>query len=311
MNHTATPSRSLLPQLVALALLLLTAAALFWPQQPGRRGDGALLVLMPAPDPLRRDALGELADFLEVQAKIDLHVVLAADRAALVAGLPEALVVICPDAVALTLPASSWQPLVAGRRPVPWNLRPTSVLVSRRSVSPEERPWLTAPGRTVFGDSLSLVCLAPLCLDRGADGDTDWAGLPAGVAWGIDPFDHRGVLAAAQYGAFDHAVVRQWDVDLALATGRLNPQQWRVHRLSDPVPDIVALASRRLSRGVRLDLQEALSVLGRRAVGETNGTGRLEARLGALGFEGFNLLLGPDFERLRRRYGSCWTHPGP
>lgn len=307
MKQPAVPARSLLPQLVALALLLITAAALFWPQQPDRRGDGALLVLMPEPDPLRRDALGELAAYLEVQARIDLHVVLAADRAALIARLPDALVVLCPDAVALTLPSSSWQPLVVGRRRVPWNLRPTSVLVSRRGVAFQARPWLTAPGRTVFGDSLSLVCLAPLCLDD----DSDLGGLPAGVAWGTDPFDHRGVLAAAQYGAFDHAVVRQWDADLALATGRLDPQQWLVRQIGDPVPDVVALASRKMSRGVRLDLQEALSILGRRAAGETVAAGRLEARLGALGFEGFNLLLGPDFERLRRRYGSCWPHSGP
>jgi len=293
--------------MVALALLLLTAAALFWPQHLDRRSDGALLVLMPEADPLRRDALGELAAYLEVQARIDLHVVLVADRAALIAGLPEALVVLCPDAVALTLPAAAWQPLVAGRRRVPWNLRPTSVLVSRLGVAPQVQPWLTTPGRTVFGDSLSLVCLAPLCLND----DTHLSGLPAGVAWGTDPFDHRGVLAAAQYGAFDHAVVRQWDADLALATGRLNPQQWLVRQIGDPVPDMVALASRELTRGVRLDLQEALSILGRRAAGETDAADRLEARLGALGFEGFNLLLGPDFERLRRRYGSCWPHSGP
>ena len=307
MNETGTRVPSLLSQVTALALLLLTAAALFWPLQPEKRGDGALLVLMPESDPLRRDALGDLATYLRTQARIDLHVTLAVDRAALIAGLPEALVVLCPDAVALTLPASSWQPLVAGRRRVPWNLRPTPVLVSRRDAAEWDKPWLSVPERTVFGDSLSLVCLAPLCSDE----PTRLTGLPAGVAWGTDPFDHRGVLTAAHLGAFDHAVVRQWDADAALAAGRLNPAEWRVRRIGDPVPDVVVLASRKLSRGVRIDLQEALSVLGRRTAGGTADAGRLEARLGALGFEGFNLLIGPDFERLRRRYGSCWPCSGP
>ena len=52
--------------------------------------------------------------------------------------------------------------------------------------------------------------------------------------------------------------------DLAFAAGRLDPAVWQVRRLSEPMPDVVVLVSRRLAQGVRLDLQEALSVLGRR-----------------------------------------------
>lgn len=300
-------SRPILAQLVALALLLLTAAAVFWPDQPDRRGDGTLLVIMPRSSPARLDALAELATYLGTQARLDLRLEVVGDRAAFEAGLTEAIVVLGPDAVGLALPAAVWQPLVVGRRRVPWNLRPTSVLVSRIDQSAGAEPWSTAPSRTVFGDSLSLVCLAPLA--GGASAAP--VALPSGVAWGDDPYDHAGVLAAAHHGAFDHAVVRQWDADAALTSGRLDPESWRVRRLGDPVPDVMVLASRRLSRGVRLDLQEALSVLGRRAAGVSLPQARLEAHLGALGFEGFNLLLGPDIEGLRRRYGNCWPHPGP
>jgi hypothetical protein len=131
------------------------------------------------------------------------------------------------------------------------------------------------------------------------------------VAWGNDPYDHRDVLAAARHGAYDHAVVRQWDAEAALSSGRLDPRRWRVRRLGDPVPDIVVLASRSLSRAARIDLQESLSTLGRDASGKGAGGIDLDGRLAALGFEGFNLLLGPDFDRLRRRYSPCWPDPGP
>jgi hypothetical protein len=303
---TGSGSRSgpWLTRLGALALVLLAAAALFWPRQSAVRGDGSLLVLLPEADARRHDALAALAAHLGASGRLDLHVQTVPDRAGLDAALGDALVIVCPDGAALSLPSAAWQPLAVGRRRVPWNLRPTSVLVSRLPDLAGAAPWRTDPRRTVLGDSLSLVCLAPLCPDGEA------GPLPAGVGWGRDPYDHRGVLEAARHGAYDHAVVRQWDADLAFAAGRLDPAVWQVRRLSEPMPDVVVLVSRRLAQGVRLDLQEALSVLGRRREEGSATERRLETQLGLIGLEGFNLLLGPDFDRIRQRYGRCWPRTG-
>ncbi|HOX26633.1 MAG TPA: hypothetical protein PLL30_05585 [Candidatus Krumholzibacteria bacterium] len=286
--------------LVALALLGLTVAALLWPRRPAEHGDGTLLAYLPAADGDRQEALEALAAYLGREAGLSLQLEIAGDRLSFGAGLAGALVVLAPDGPALALPAAGWQPLAAGRRPAPWNLRPTAVLVSRQSAAADPAPWLTAPARTVFGDSLSLVCLAPLC-SADARGS-----LPPGVTWGRDPYDHRDVLVAAAYGVFDHAVVRQWDADAALAAGRLEPGAWRVRRLSDPVPDLMVLGSRRLPAAARLDLQQALTVLGRDASDQSAATRLVRLQLGQLGLDGFNLVLGPDFERLRRHYSHCW-----
>jgi hypothetical protein len=263
-----------------------------------------LLVLLPEADPRRIDALEALTAHLGASSRVDLDLHVVADEAAFVAALDEALVLFCPDGVALPLPSAAWQPLATGRRRVPWNLRPSSVLVTRRPERAGEAPWSTDPGRTVFGDSLSLVCLAPLC--QGGEARIR----PEGVSWGGDPFDHRGVLEAARHGAYDHAVVRQWDAERAFAAGRLDPSVWRVRSLSGPLPDLVLMASRRLPQAARLDLQEALTVLGRRSETGAAREERLCARLAVMGLEGFNLLLGPDFDHVRRRYGGCWPPAG-
>lgn len=290
--------------LVGTGLVVLAVASVFYPREAMVRDDGTLLALLPEPDPRRREALGELTAYLSDQAGIQLRLQLTADTEAFAAALPGALVALCPDAVGLSLPTSAWQALVAGRRRVPWNLRPTSVLVSRRGAPQTVRPWVTAPSRTVFGDSLSLACLAPLC--DGSAAPTR----PVGVGWGRDPYDHRPVLIAAAHGAYDHAVVRQWDADAALAAGSLDPAVWTVRRLSDPVPDVVLLVSRRLPGGARLDLQEALTMLGRDPAHGDLESRLVRSQLGLLGLDGFNLLLGPDFERLRRQHGRCWPGAG-
>ncbi len=238
--------------------------------------------------------------FLEQQANVELRLAVAPDRETFSASLPGALVALCPDGVAIGLQSTSWQALATGRRRVPWNLRPVAVLVSRLGTPGGETPWSTAPGRTAFGDSLSLVCLAPLC-----EGDAA-ASRPAGVTWGRDPYDHRALVAAAAYGAFDHVVARQWDVAAVQATGVLDPNQWRVRRLSDPMPDVVVLGSRRLTSTARLDLQQALAVLGRESGEQTPQQASVRAHLGQLGLDGFNLLLTPDFDRIRRRFCACW-----
>ncbi len=288
--------------LVSCCLLGLTAAAVFTPRLPSWRGDGSLLVLLPAADARRGEALDDLAAYLGRHSQLRLHVKIVPDRAAFVDALPEALLTLSPDGVALSLPSSSWQALATGRRRAPWNQRPMPVLVSRRDGSAIDRPWRTAPARTVFGDSLSFVCLAPLCEDGMA------APPPGGPGWGLDPYDHRGVLAAAAHGAYDHAIVREWDAVAALAAGQLDPAQWYVRPLGEPVPDVVVFASRRLAGTVRLDLQEALTLLGRDDVDLAPADRLAQVQLGLFGLDGFNLLLGPDIERLRRLHERCRPH---
>ncbi len=291
--------------LVLALLLLLTAAALWWPRAGSGDSDGTLLVLSPAADPRREEALAALARYVGDAAGQRLRLEVARDRAAFAAGLSSAAFVLTPDAVAVTLPAAAWQPLAAGRRRVPWNLRPSAVLISRVDAAGGDRPWQTAPDRTAVGDSLSLVCLAPLCAD-GRDG-----GLPAGVTWGDDPYDHRALFLAARHGAFDHVLGRQWDLEALLAAGRLDGDRWRVRTVSDPVPDLVIMVNRRVPMPSRLAVQQALSVLGRQEQPAFAGAAILAVQLGRLGLDGFNALLGPDFDRLRRRFGPCWPRLAP
>lgn len=303
MTDARKPSLPLFPLAVASLLVGLALAAALWPEPARERADGTLLVLLPGGDPRRAEVLEDLAATLGASAALDLHLQAVPTAHAFHAAADRALVAIVPDGLALSLPADRWQALATGRRRVPWNLRPAAVLVSRTSVPPTATPWRSAPSRTVFGDSLSLVCLAPLC-EAG-----DAPALPAGVAWGDDPYDHRGVLLAARHGAFDHAIVRQWDAEKVRTAGWLPASHWRITRISDPVPDIVALGARRLPTASRMDLQRALSVIGRQLDARDERDHGLEAGLGLLGLDGFNLLLGPDFEQMRRHYRACWPAP--
>ena len=293
--------RSRLPLVVAVLLVLLAAAARWWPVDPVVRGGGTLLVLMPRDDARRETMLTEFAQLLGQAVSLDLRLALAGDREEFQAGLDEALLVLCPDGPAIALPTGAWQPLATGRRRAPWNLRPRPVLVSRLEADTTSAPWRTAPRRTVFGDSLSLVCLAPVIAEAGTP-------LPSGVTWGDDPYDHGGVLVALANGAFDHAVVRQFDAEAALATGRLPAESWRMRRLGAPVPDIMVMVSRRLPTATRRELQLTLSVLGREMDGPSEGAAGLVAGLGLLGLDGFNFtpMLGTDVERARGRYGAGW-----
>lgn len=297
---------SRMPLLVAVVLLALAAGALWWPTEPDVRGGGALLVYLPEADARREAALEELAAVVGRQTALDLSLVVARDQDRFRDGLDEAVLVLCPDGPAISLPTDAWQPLATGRRRVPWNLRPRPVLVSRIDADTTACPWRTAPARTVFGDSLSLVCLAPVI----AEGRTI---RPEGVAWGGDPYDHRGVLAALAHGAYDHAVVRQFDAEAAVAAGLLPTHHWRVRRLGAPVPDIMVMVSRRLSSATRRDLQMALGVLGRELGGPGEDTAALVAALGCLGLDGFNFtpMLGTDVDRARRRYGAGWPPTRP
>jgi hypothetical protein len=300
-DGTPTPWRSLA---VAAALILLALAAVIWPAENARRAQGRLLVLMPHHDVRREEALQRLAAALARSTRLDVTLEVALDLDGFHDRLDRAVLVLAPDAVTLSLPPESWQPMVTGRRRTPWNLRPTSVLVSRIDGPSAAEPWLSAPTRTVFGDSLSLVCRAAWCR-REANAT------PAGVAWGDDPYDHRPVLEALRHGAFDHAVVRQWDLEAAIDEGWLTRSEWRITELGAPVPDVVVLASRRLPAGVRMEVQRALTVIGRELDGPSATQRELVLGLGLLRLDGFNLLIGPDFERFRRQYDTCWPRTGP
>ncbi|MDD5720443.1 MAG: hypothetical protein PHQ53_12210 [Candidatus Krumholzibacteria bacterium] len=291
--------------LVAGCLLVLTLAAVLIPPQLPHGGDDTLLALLPEPDPRRQEALIALTAFLNQKIGLNLRVQTVTDKTAFAAAAPAALLTFSPDAVALNLPLSQWQALAAGRRRVPWHQRPAAVLVSRRDAADSVlAPWRTQPARTVFGDSLSLVCLAPLCAE-----DTSGA-LPAGVGWGSDPYDHSAVLAAVIHGAYDHAVVRQWDAEAAQLFGTLDPARWQIRRLSDALPDLVVMVARRAPAALRLELQEALTMLGRADAEQDPNNRLVRAHLGQFGLDGFNLLLGPDCDRLRRLYGRCWLGSG-
>ncbi len=289
--------------LAAAAVLLLAILALVWPPQ-GARDGGTLLVLDGTAGPRLRQVYQPLAQYCGELLGEDLDVDVVTTRDAFVTAAPRAVVLLCPDAVAFAVSAAQFEPLAVGRRRAPQNLRPCSVLVSRRAAGLVKQPWLAAPRRTVFGDSLSLVCLVPLCVDGGR------ARLPAGVVCGDDPYDHRAVLQALVLGAFDYAVVRQWTAETYQEAGRLPVSEWEVRRLSEPLPDIVLLANREVPAGRRLALREGLVTLGRRP-GETTVAAQVaRAALVGMDLDGFNLLMEPDFEANRRRFGSCWPRTG-
>lgn len=305
MTRISQGARPRIPLVVGVLLLVLAGAARWWPAELMPRPGGTLLVLLPEPDPRREEALAGLAGHLGTAAGIDLGLVVARDLAGLHAQSSDAMLVMGPDAAVLSLEPAAWYPLVSGRRRAPWNLRPVPVVVSRRSVAEAARPWQTAPRRTVVGDSLSLVCRALL-------GPADLAAArAAGVAWGRDPYDHRPVLRALEMGAFDHAVVRQWDAEAMVAAGHLGSDRWRVRAARDPVPDVLIVASRRLPTARRVSLQQALSLLGRSHDVADPESRAVTAGLGLLGLDGFNLLAAPDLDQVRRRYAGCWPTTGP
>lgn len=293
-----TPPR--IPLVVGALLLILAGAARWWPTDSIPRPGGTFLVLLPEPDARREEALGRLVAYLGSAAGVDLRLGVARDLAALDEQASSAMLVMGPDAALLSLDAEAWHPLVSGRRRAPWNLRPVPVVVSRRAAGEELQPWRTSPQRTVIGDSLSLVCRTLL----GADGLA--AARSSGVTWGTDPYDHRPVLLALEQGAFDHAVVRQWDAAALVEAGHLLADRWSIRAMKEPVPDILILASRHLPAARKIALQQGLSLLGRELGATAPESRAVIAGLGLLGFDGFNLLAAPDLDQVRRRHAGCW-----
>jgi hypothetical protein len=78
-----------------------------------------------------------------------------------------------------------------------------------------------------------------------------------------------------------------------------------------PVPDLVVLADRRLPAADRLALGERLAGIGRELAELTPDERELDAALPSLGLAGFNLLIEPDFERMRGIFAAGWPQPRP
>lgn len=286
----------------AIFVLLLALGALLWPADHRMAAEGKVVVFDPTGDLSRVENLYRpLVAFLEQVSGQSLGLVTVRTREAFLAGAgPEAAFLLCPDGLALQLPHGDFYPVVNARRAAPRNLRPRGVLVYRKSAGLVDEPWRSRPGRTVVGDSLSLAaCAAVLAGARPGD---------LRCHWGPDPYDHAPVLHAARLGAFDYACVRQWDADRFLAEGLLSGTEWGVATMSDPVPDLVLLASLRVPRADRLLVGESLSRLARTQEPATAAQERLLGGMPLLRLAGFNLLLEPDFERVRGIFSRHW-HP--
>ena len=292
----------------ALGVLLLAAAAVWWPRPVHLTAAPVVVVLDPAGEERRLGevwpALGAVLAAARPEAPRLVVARTLPEFRQLATGRPDYLV--CPDGVALGLDPAAWVPVAAGRRPAPRNLRPHGVLLSRVAAAGDPTPWLTRPGAVIFGDSLSLTATGVL---RPAAAST--AGLPGIVSWGPDPYDHGPVLHALRLGAFAFAVVRQWDAERFLAQGLLDPAAWTVRELTVPVPDLVVLADRRVPAAERLALGERLSGIGRELADLTPAERRLAAALPCLGLAGFNLLIEPDFELVRGNFAADWPRPRP
>jgi len=308
MSETREPDGAavhpgLVTVVAGLLVLVLAAGAAFWPQ--GRRPDQTHSLLVfdssGASERVPRvyEPLGKYLGEITGQAlRLTVVRTVVDYRSALVAH-PDFVFV--PDGLALQTAGAGYLPLAVGRRSAPYNLRPRSVLVARRGTTSHEAPWLTDAGATVFGDSLSLAATAGL---RRAG----FNGLPRGSAAGPDPYDHSAALHALRLGGFDYAVVRQWDAARFRARGLLPVDEYQVTLLEEPVPDVVVMVSGTVPSRVRLRCGEILSSLGRdqdTPLGE-----RLRRGMTQMHLAGFNLLVGPDFDLVQKKYRGDWLPGG-
>jgi len=288
--------------LVAGAVVLLLAlGAVLWPRGADRHQAHTLLVFDPSGSQERMVGFFvPLRKYLAAAGGGSLELVRVRTLSAFTSRLaarPD--FIFAPDGLAIAIPAESYLPLVVGRRSAPRNLRPRGVLVFRRTVVAEPEPWRTQPAATVFGDSVSLAATGVL---RRA-GLGPW---PQGVVCGPDPYDHGPVLHALRMGAFDFAVVRQWDAERFFDDGLLDPEHFAIRELVGPVPDAVLMVSRQVPQRVRLRCGEGLSGLGRQQADEGSLGRALRQGLTGLHLAGFNLLLEPDFDLVRKNYPAGW-----
>ena len=216
--------------------------------------------------------------------------------------------VFCPDGLGLSLAAGQYVPLVTGRRAAPRNLRPRGVLVYRKSAGLVSDPWTSRPDATACGDSVSLTATGPW--RRGGTEAGPGPAIPDRCAWGPDPYDHAPVLHAARLGGFDYVLVRQWDADRFFTEGLLSPLEWGVELMTVPVPDIVVFGSRSVAGKTLLAVGEVLSALGRSPEDPSPATREVRRAVAGLNLVGFNLLVDPDFELVRRNFDGRWPPIG-
>lgn len=291
--------------LAGAAVVLLAASALWWPPRGSAPVEGLFLVIDPLAavrgDQLYAPLSAWLADGLGRPLRL-----LVARRAADVPARAwqDVGLVLCPDGVALGLRPADFTPVAAARRQAPQNLRPRSVLVYRLAAGFVPAPWITAPVRTLLGDSLSLAGCGAAC----RLGERPWRGRSAreqAPRVGADPYDHGPVLQSLVLGCFDYALVREWTARRWSEAGLLDPATWGMTPVSAPLPDVVVMVSRRWPAADRVRAGERLVSVGRR---QEAGTSAPEVSalsvLGRLGLAGFNPLLEPDFELTRRQFAS-------
>jgi hypothetical protein len=299
------PVHRTIPVLVAVAVLVLALAALLLPRATGPRAARLLVVV----DPLHRlrgeEVYPPLVEWLESELGRALQLaVVGTPRELAGLDLERVDLVVCPDGVALGLPPDAFASVALGRRLSPYNLRARGVLVRRRSAPPSSRPWLDAPGRTILGDSLTLAGCGVLHRKATARGSRAARG-GGELSFGPDPFDHAPALHALRTGCFDYAVVREHTARRFLAADLLDPLEWDVEELTPPLPGIVVLVRRQWPAARKVRLGEVLVGLGRRS-DRSPPEDRVLHGLAALGLDGFNLLLEPDFELVRRQFDPCW-----
>ena len=292
--------------LVTGLVLLLALGAVLLPGRNERSGRRVLLVLDPLSVQRATAAFDPLAAALTRVVGQPLDLVIATDRAEFRQHVSAADLVICPDLVALTLPAERFVPVVCGRRPAPYNLRPRSVLVYRKTAVRLEAPWWSAPERTVLGDSLSLAGSGPVWRRAADSNPGESRRTAAGCAHGPDPYDHTPALHAMRLGCFDYAVVRQWAAQRFSNDGLLSPVEWGIEELTEPLPDVVVLAARTWSGADRIALTEALVKVGRYEDGELPERRAIRDGLARVGLAGFNILLEPELQAIGRRYLPGW-----
>ncbi len=302
------PSRLSTTLLAGCAVIILALTALVLPRTIKRNNEQIFLVFDPHSQARLVQVYQPLTTWLEDVSGESLRLQIVSERADFqLQATADVRFVFCPDGAALGLASLQFSTLAFGRRPPPHNLRPRSVLVYRKAAGLITEPWFSVPERTVFGDSISLVGFGAVCR-QAQDQEGSFAAPQQSPDWtfGPDPYDHSPVLHAARLGCFDYAVVRQWTADIFFTYGLLPTQDWGVEDLSVPVPDLVLLVARSLSTTDRMQLGESLLALGRRDEDLSEHGRAALAGLEQLGLAGFNILLEPDFELVRRRFDRCW-----
>lgn len=295
-----------LTMLAAAAVLVLAVLAVLLPRRDGSSHAVSLLVFDPAGEAWRTEQVHRpLAEFLAAVIEQPVSARSFREAEALTAAAADGEgFVLAPDGLILRLAAADYVPVAAVRRSAPRNLRPRGVLVHRTGHPVPAAPWLTHSRRTVLGDSLCLSSVGAWMLDADAPAPLE---LPA---CGPDPYDHRPVLHALRLGGFDYALVRQWDAERFLAAGLLDPAEWTVTPMTAPVPDLVLAAPRSMAAARLLEVGESLRRLGRESDAAPAGTEDLLRGLERLGLAGFNPLMEPDLDRLRRRWRRDWPPGG-